>query len=146
MKPIPEHGRCFVCGTENPHSIGIQWYAQDDGTVLGRIALVEAQQGPPGHAHGGALAALLDEAMGAAAWRARSKLVCVNLSIDYRRPVPLGQRITITAYVAEQKERTVYTHGGILLPDGSTATIGKGVYVLAEHLFENARWFGSADG
>jgi acyl-coenzyme A thioesterase PaaI-like protein len=70
MDPIPEHGPCFVCGTQNPHSMGVTWWARDDGAVVTEVALTESQQGPPGYAHGGASAALLDEAMGAAVWRA----------------------------------------------------------------------------
>jgi len=59
---LTEHGVCFVCGRENPHGIGVQWWVREDGTVYARVTFREAQQGPPGHAHGGALAAVLDEA------------------------------------------------------------------------------------
>jgi dTDP-glucose pyrophosphorylase len=31
MRPLPEHGCCLVCGTENPHSFGIQRFISKEG-------------------------------------------------------------------------------------------------------------------
>jgi uncharacterized protein (TIGR00369 family) len=144
MKPVPEHGKCFVCGEQNPHGIGIRWFLCDDGALTGQIALNDGQQGPPGHAHGGALAALLDEAMGLAVWAAGLKVAAVNLNVDFRRPVPLGQPITVTGRVAEQSGRAIHSEGEIRLPDGEIAAAGRGVYVEAPHLFETINGLGAS--
>ena len=53
MEKLPEHGMCFVCGTENPNSIGVQWHVREDKSIFGEITLNDKQQGPPGHVHGG---------------------------------------------------------------------------------------------
>src|SRR5512145_688706 len=82
MKRLPEHGSCFVCGTQNPHSIGLTWYQDEDGSIVAEMIFCEAHQGPPGHVHGGASAAVLDEAMGAVVWRAGYSVVSVNLEIN----------------------------------------------------------------
>lgn len=140
MNRVPEHGKCFVCGTANPHSIGVTWYLTG-GAITATIALDEHQQGPPGHAHGGALAALLDEAMGFAVWAAGLRVAAVNLNVDYRRPVPLGQPITVTGRLVERGERAIHTEGEIRLPDGEVAAAGRGVYVEAPHLFADAGGF-----
>lgn len=96
---LPEHGWCFVCGHENPHSIGLTWYVDDDGIMTSEFTLNEAQQGPPRHAHGGASAAILDEAMGLVVWAAGHKVAAVNLEINYHKPLPLNQPLTLEARI-----------------------------------------------
>jgi len=76
-RQVPYHGWCFVCGTENPQGIGITMFVDDDGVLTSEFTLTKAQQGPPGYAHGGASAALLDEAMGLV--RIKGQKVAVRL-------------------------------------------------------------------
>jgi len=137
LRKLPEHGACFVCGSENPRSIGLTWYLGEDGSILAHFTFSLAQQGPPAHAHGGATAAVLDEAMGAAVWRAGYSVVAVNLEINYKLPVPLGEEIAVEARIAEVHPRKILTTSEIRLADGSVAVIGRGVYVEAPHLFKD---------
>ena len=58
MQQLPEHGYCFVCGTQNPHSVGVIWYQNEDGSIHADMVFTDAQQGPPAHVHGGASAAV----------------------------------------------------------------------------------------
>ena len=134
MRQLPEHGSCFVCGKTNPRSIGMTWFQKDDGEVYAEFVFDLNHQGPPGHVHGGASAAVLDEAMGATVWSAGLRVVAVNLEINYKQPVPLGQKIVILARVQEKQERKVLTTSEMLLPDGSVAVTGRGIYVSAPHL------------
>lgn len=137
MEKIPEHGSCFVCGTQNPQSMGVTWYQDEDGAIHADMVFTVAHQGPPAHVHGGASAAVLDEAMGAAVWRAGHSVVAVNLEINYKKPVPLGQNIVIEARIAEVLPRKILTTSEMRLPDGSVAVSGRGIYVEAPHLFKN---------
>lgn len=105
MHQLAEHGACFVCGTTNPHGMHVTWYADEHGRVSTRIALSDAQQGPPGYAHGGASAALLDEVMGAAVWYAGNRVVAVNLECAYRHPLPLGAELTVWGEVVKRSGR-----------------------------------------
>lgn len=154
MQPIPEHGPCFVCGTQNPHSIGVTWWARDDGAVVTEVTLTEVQQGPPGYAHGGASAALLDEAMGAAVWRAGYTVVAVNLEVEYRRLVPLGEPVHVEGVVVEKacpepgrrNGRAVRTRGEIRLADGTVAVVARGIYVEAPQLFGRLFYRDEDDG
>jgi len=131
MRKLPEHGSCFVCGGSNSHGIGVTWYAREDGSIFTDVTLTEAQQGPPGLAHGGASAALLDEAMGAAVWQAGYKAVSIGLNISYQRPVPLGQKIQVIGMRMDKLDKQIFTQGVIRLLDGTVAVRGKGVYVEA---------------
>ena len=38
MKQLPEHGSCFICGSENPHNLGIHWYVDEKGMVSSEYA------------------------------------------------------------------------------------------------------------
>jgi acyl-coenzyme A thioesterase PaaI-like protein len=131
VEEFPGHGLCFVCGSENPHGIGIRWYAKEDNSIFAEIALNKYQQGAPGIAHGGATAAILDEGMGFAAWQAGHRVLAKKIEIIYHRPVPLGVNIQINGEVAEEDGRKIYTHGEIRLPDGEIAVEGRGLYVEA---------------
>jgi len=133
---LPEHGWCFVCGQENPHSIGLTLWVDDDGIMTSEFTLNDAQQGPPRHAHGGASAAILDEAMGLVAWAAGLKVAAVNLEINYHKPLPLHQPLTLEARVTEHDDRKAFSMGEIRLPDGTVAVSGRGIYVIAPKLFE----------
>lgn len=135
MKQLPEHGMCFVCGTENPNSIGVQWAVCDDKSIFGRATLNDKQQGPPNHVHGGASAAMLDEAMGAAVWQAGHMAMSVNLNINYRQPIPLDVPVQVTAIVASKNGRKIITRGEIQLPDNVVAVEASGIFVEVEDMF-----------
>lgn len=136
MQLIPEHGSCFVCGSQNTRGMGIRWYSQKDDTIYGKITLDESHQGPPGMSHGGATAALLDEAMGAVVWFNGHQAAAVNLIVDFKRPVPLGVEIEIISQVVEENEKVVHSKGEIRLPGGETAVSAKGIFVDAPQLYE----------
>ena len=136
-RQLPYHGWCFVCGHDNPHSIGMTWWVDDEGVLTSEFTLNMAQQGPPDHSHGGASAAILDEAMGLVVWAAGHKVAAVNLEINYRKPVPLEQPLQLEARITEIGERKIISTGEIHLPDGTVAVGGRGIYVVAPKLFEN---------
>jgi len=115
--------------------MGVVWYALDDKSIFAEVTLNDAQQGPPGLAHGGASAALLDEAMGAAVWLAGYRVASVNLNISYRKSLPLGQPFKVTARVKERNGKKVTAVGEIRLADGTLAVSGEGIFVQAPQLF-----------
>ena len=142
-RKLPEHGWCFVCGNENPHAMGITWWVDDEkGILTSEFTLTIAQQGPPEHAHGGASAAILDEAMGLIVWAAGHKVAAVNLEINYHRPLPLNQPLTLETRITQMDERKIFSTGEIYLPDKTVSVSGRGIYVVAPQLFENVKLAG----
>jgi uncharacterized protein (TIGR00369 family) len=125
-----------VCGTTNPHAIGVEWYLDDDENIEANFVFTGRHQGPPGYVHGGASAAVLDEAMGLAIWQAGYRAVTVKLMINYRQPVPLGEPIRIRGAMRHKAERRIETSGEILLPDGSVAVFAKGIYAEGAHFLD----------
>ena len=138
-RQLPYHGWCFVCGNENPHSIGITMFVDDDGVLTSEFTLNEAHQGPPWHTHGGASAAILDEAMGLVVWAAGHKVAAVNLEINYLKPLPLNLPLSLEAKISQVDERKIFSVGEISLADSTVAVSGRGIYVVAPHLFEQVR-------
>ncbi|TVR20636.1 MAG: PaaI family thioesterase [Anaerolineaceae bacterium] len=114
-----------------PHGFGVRFYAQPGGFIAGRITLEIDKQGPPGHAHGGSLIAMLDEAMGACAWHQGHRVVAVNLQFDFKRGVPLGVAVMIRGRVESKSGRKVWTTGDILLPDDTVAVSARGLFLEA---------------
>lgn len=137
--PLPGHGPCYICGDDNPAGLGLQWYA-DGNLVYSEFRLSLGQQGPPGHVHGGASAAILDEAMGKAVWRAGLEVLLANLNLNYRLPAPLGVALRCEARVERSEGRKAWAKGRILLPDGGVAVEGVGLYVRVPHFFAGHDW------
>ena len=121
--------------------LGAQFHLLDDGRVMATVTIEEKHQGPPGYAHGGLLAALLDEAMGAASWFAGNRTVSVHLSFDYKRPVPLGTPVEVSGRMERREGRKIFTSGIITLPDGSVAVSAQGIFVDAPQLLQDASGF-----
>lgn len=125
-----------MCGSENPQSIGITMFLEEDGRLTSEFTLTEAQQGPPGHAHGGASAAILDELMGIVVWAAGHQVLAANININYRKMLPLHQPLFAEARVSEVGGRKIISVGEIRLADSTIAVEGSGVYVVAKKFFE----------
>ena len=139
MTLLPEHGPCFVCGSDNhPHNVGLRWYAGPEGLISAEFTLDLKHQGPPGYAHGGASAAILDEAMGVSVWTAGLRGVATNLNVNYKQPVPLSTALKVLGRITARGEKDIETSGEILLPDGTAAATATGVFRVAHHIFENS--------
>ena len=135
IQTLPEHGWCFICGSTNPNSLGVRWLLLEDKSIYAEVKLTLAQQGPPGFAHGGASAGLLDEAMGSAVWVAGHQVVAAELKVNYLKPLPLDQTVYITARVEKKEGRAVYAQAEINFADGMVIAKGQGVYVEAPQFF-----------
>jgi acyl-coenzyme A thioesterase PaaI-like protein len=105
-----EGGRgSFVSGDPRGDTLRVAYFQRrDDGHLVGRAWFGAGTQGPPGHAHGGSTAAVLDEAMGAAAWQAGHAVVAVNLNVDLERMLPLGTDARFDAWVERVEGRKVH--------------------------------------
>ena len=101
----------------------VVYYRSGDEPVLrATVWFGPGTEGPPGYAHGGAVAAALDEALGATAWMLGHRVVVARLAVDFRNPVPLGIDATIEASLVGIERRKVtcrarLTHNGTLLAE-----------------------------
>jgi len=124
-------GSRFMYG-ERPAGFGAQFYLEADGSVIGALTLHIEKEGPPGHAHGGSLASVLDEVMGNAAWFKSGIVLAANLNINYKRPVPLDTSVTVRGWVARVEGRKNFTESTLTLPDGTVAVTGTGLFITLD--------------
>ena len=87
-------------------------------------------EGPPGHAHGGSVAAVLDEAMGLAVWLAHRPAVAAHLEVDFRHPVPLGTTAHVETKCGEADDRKSAVTARLVGTDGTVYAESRGLFVL----------------
>ncbi len=125
-------GSTYVQG-DPPGGFGLRmYYNPQTGHTTGKLVFDASKTGPPGHAHGGAVVTVLDEAMGAAAWAADLPVLAVNLNVDLRISVPIGVEVTVIGRVLQVDGRKVYTAAELILPDGRVAATSRGLFLTVE--------------
>lgn len=120
---------CFGCGLENPTGLRLRFFTDEDNNIVCHLRLAARFAGPPGHAHGGIIATLLDEAMSKSN-RARGILAMTrHLEVQYLRPVPLGVPLTLTAQHTGAIGRRNHTEAQIRDASGQVLATAKAVFV-----------------
>lgn len=116
-----------------PGGFGLcMYFNAEAGRTTGKLVFDPSKMGPPGHAHGGAVVTVLDEAMGAAAWASNLTVLAVNLNADLRISVPIGVEITVVGHVERIEGRKVYTAASLILPDGRVAATSRGLFLTVD--------------
>ena len=122
---------CVVCGTENSASLRGRFYELEDEELLGIFSPRPEHQGYPGRLHGGIASMVLDETIGRAVnIRTRDVWgVTLQLSVKYRKPVPLDQEVRVIARITKDSDRMFEGTGEIILADGTVAVEARGKYL-----------------
>ena len=97
------------------------------GAVLGTAVFTEPYEGPPGHIHGGFIAAAFDEVVGMAQSLTGRPGMTGRLSVSYRSPTPLHREIVFKGWVEKVEGRKIFTKG--------TAHAGETLCAEVEALF-----------
>jgi acyl-coenzyme A thioesterase PaaI-like protein len=109
---------------------------REDGTVVGRATLTAAYEGPPGMAHGGVVALLLDQVLGEAAHVAGRPGFTAYLTVNYRHLTRLGKmRAEARALPAEPgAEHKTFVRGALFtVEDDGSETLcaeAEGLFIL----------------
>jgi acyl-coenzyme A thioesterase PaaI-like protein len=96
--------------------------------VNGSVVLDASAGGPPGRAHGGIAATILDEAIGVALVRSGRTGLTVRLVVDFRAGLPIGVPLAVRARCTEFDGRKTHATGEILV-DGTVACRGEALFV-----------------
>ena len=105
----------FVSGEPDGNRYRVGYYLNEQQELRARIWFGPETEGPPGHSHGGAMAAVLDEVLGLAAWAAGYPVVVGNLNISFRNLLPLQEVVTVESRIVSAEGRKVLVHGRICL-------------------------------
>jgi len=135
--------RCFGCGGDHPTGLHMQVTVGEGVRVHGEFIVTAEHQGAPGLAHGGLLGCAFDEALGSLSWLLRRPMVTAHLETDFRRPVPVGSTLHITAECVGVRGRKVFSRatGHLGSPDGPVAVRAAALFLIVgiEHFYEHGR-------
>jgi len=101
-----------VIGAGNPIAPPMRIEIGEDGAE-GWCTLGQIYEGPPTYVHGGVSAMLIDQLLGHAAASTGHPGVTRDLSVRYRRPVPLNVPLRVWGHVTGVEGRHISVVGGI---------------------------------
>ena len=120
-----------VTGVGNGIAPPLSLRREDDG-VVGEATLGVAYEGPPSYVHGGMSALLMDQVLGSAAAAAGVWGMTAHLELDYRGPLPVGERLLLRGRVAENDGRKSRIVGTIALAAAPEKVLveARGLFVM----------------
>ncbi len=111
-----------LLGRANPLAPPMQLYLSDDGPkICADVTFGHAYEGPPGHVHGGLIAAAFDELLGATQALSGSPGMTAQLDVSYRAPTPLHVPLRFEATLDDVVGRKIYTSGRVYNGDALCA-------------------------
>ncbi len=123
----------FVSGDPQGTRLRVAYFVRErDQALVGRVWFGPQAQGPPLHSHGGAMAAVLDEVMGVAAWLRGHRAVAARLDVEFKKPLRLDTTITFEARVTSVERRVVNAQAELVLPHGTVCARATGVFVVTD--------------
>src|SRR6185436_18046512 len=102
----------------------------NEPTLYAKAWFGKGTMGPPGHVHGGAMAATLDEAMGAAAWMNDHKCVAATITINFIAMLPIETETIVEARIDRIDGRKIHLCAEIRNPAGDLVAEGSGLFVI----------------
>jgi acyl-coenzyme A thioesterase PaaI-like protein len=116
----------FVSGDPEGDRFRVRYFRDPAQQLRARIWFGPETEGPPGNAHGGAIAAVLDEVLGLAAWATGHAIVVGNLNVSFCSLLPIAEVVTVETDIISIVGRKIMVHGRICR--------GKTVYAEGECL------------
>ena len=102
----------------------------DESPLYAKAWFGKKTMGPPGHVHGGAMAAALDEAMGAVCWMNGHKVVAATLSVNFVAMLPIETETILDARIDRVDGRKIYTRAALTNPSGQIVADGEGLFIV----------------
>lgn len=121
----------FVSGDPQSNALRVRYFKKDQ-LFAGRAWFGSLTEGPPGHAHGGSQAALLDEGMGAVAWSSGHSVLAAKIEINFRAPLPVGTLLTMWCEIDQVVGKKVYTRARLEDDRGVVYSEGTGLFIVVD--------------
>ncbi len=120
----------FVSGDPEGRRLRLKYYHDTEANkIIARTWFGPGVEGPPRHAHGGSMAAVLDEAMGVAALFAGYTVVAGSLSCNFLQMLPLNLVVSAITWIETVDGKKVHTKGKLIGPDETCYARSKGLFV-----------------
>jgi acyl-coenzyme A thioesterase PaaI-like protein len=115
----------FVSGDQTGNRFRMQYFRDRESHLVARVWFGPVTEGPPAHAHGGSIAAVLDEVLGLAAWAAGHQVVVGNLNASFRNLLPIKTVVQVNTRLVSVQGRKVVVHGEVCSLDGTIYATGE---------------------
>lgn len=123
MKELRDNQRCYVCGTENPEGLGVQFAIDHKArSITARFTPRDAHQGFEGIVHGGIISALLDEAMAKLSLALGFPALTAEMTVKFKASAAPGEELLVTGKLVEETRKLVRAEAAIV----------RGLVVVAE--------------
>ncbi len=124
-----EYSMCFGCGQNNPIGLKLS-FKRDDKTAKTEFTPTELYQGWPGVAHGGIIAAMLDETASWAILFDGMNPVTSKMEIWFRQPAVINEPLIITGSITKKTSKWVETKAAITTRDGTLIAESTSKYLV----------------
>lgn len=126
----------ITCGTDNPATMGCRYYELEGGELAAVFNTDTFHEGHEGVMHGGLSAAILDETMGRCIRHPENGklledgMICVTaeMTVKYRRPIVIGERMVAYGKVQKYDGRIIYTEASIVDENCEIMATAKGKF------------------
>jgi acyl-coenzyme A thioesterase PaaI-like protein len=134
---------CFGCGPANPQGLHLTFVTDSSDpnaiTATAQVQLDRMHEGPPGHIHGGIVAALLDEAMSKLNRPLNVLAMTRHMEVDYLKPAPLYVPLVLVARHLSRAvkadgtpDRKLFHQAELQRPDGTVLARSKGLFIALD--------------
>ena len=126
---------CFGCGRDNPQGMRLKFFLDEKRQrCVGRFRLSKRYQGPPGHAHGGVIATILDEAMGKVNKLRQVVAMTRTMEVEFLKPVPLLKPIVVEGYEVRVRGRKHTNAAEVRNEKGELLARSTGLFIAVDPL------------
>ena len=126
--PLSAVSRAFR-GERERTFVALRYFERPDGGLVALASFGPHSEGAPGRAHGGAVLTALDEALGAAAWRAGYHVLTARLTTEFRRGVPVGAELLVETKLLGRRHRLVTLSGRLVGSGGEEYASAHGKFI-----------------
>ncbi|MCF7822968.1 MAG: PaaI family thioesterase [Candidatus Marinimicrobia bacterium] len=128
-----KHFISFISGEHNAERIALKYYYDASSkSVYAQVKFGKLAQGPPGHAHGGAISAVFDELMGACCWINGYPAMTAQYTTRFLRPVPLKTEVLYTARVKMVDGNKISLEAELALDDQEPYATARGLFIVQD--------------
>jgi uncharacterized protein (TIGR00369 family) len=126
-----EPHNCFACGELNEHGLKLQLHLEERRSWT-EFVLEDRFEGWAGVTHGGIIATVLDEVMAWALVAEDNWGVTARMTLEFKRPVPIGIQVRAEGWIVRSRRRLVDTAGQVVDGEGNVLATAEAVYVAAD--------------
>ena len=116
VQPFPSlDTNSFLVANPSGERVRIAYFrGPEAGVLYAKAWFGRETQGPPGHVHGGAMAAVLDEAMGGVCWMNGHRTVAARISVSFLEMLKLATETIVESRIERVDGRKVYLRATLL--------------------------------